>query len=120
MAQTKIRRNSLLNFLNIKYFILVLFFISCGREDLSSDEYGTVIFYKQSTSGSFTIFINQVNHGDVPYVDRTPACNTTEGKRIRLAPGTHAIQVINNSSTVWVNPEQVTISRGECKLYRVQ
>ena len=104
---------------SIKYLLLILLFISCQPEDIGNN-YGTIIFYKQSTSGNYLVFINNIPYGEVPYVDRTPACNTTEGLRLRFEPGTYTVDVRNNNSTVYVPPVQVTLARGECKLYRVQ
>ena len=110
---------TLIRKLYIPVLILALL-CSCNKQVEDIGPYGTFIFYKQSTSGSYSVYINNIYYGDVPYNERTPACNTTEGLRLRFAPGSYWVDVRNNSSSVYVPPVQVTIDRDECKLYRVQ
>lgn len=84
------------------------------------NDYGLIIFYKQSTGGNFSVYIDQQPWGNVPYVDRSPVCNGTDGLRVHLVPGEYWLDVRNLNSTVYKPPERLYIARGECKLYRVQ
>lgn len=110
----------MINLFKIKYWFILLFLVSCQPEELISGDVATIIFYKNSTAGSYSVIINNINYGEVPYVDRTPACNTSEGLRLRFDPGTYYVDIRNNSNPVYVAPVAITLSRGECKLYRVQ
>lgn len=102
-----------------KLLLVSIFFISCGQQQMT-DNYGTFIFYKLSTTGSFTVWINGDRYADVPYVDHTPACNTSDGLRLKFAPGTYSVDIHNNNNTTYIPPVQVTLSKGECKLLRAQ
>ncbi len=103
----------------IKWLLPVLFFVACSPEEMTAD-YGTLVIYKLSSTGSFSVYINGTFYGDVPYVDHVPACNTSDGLRLKMVPGTFYLDVRNNSNTTYVPPVQTTIAKNECLLVRAQ